>query len=759
MQTLTHRMRTALVHVSIAFVGATSQAQPVAPAAPPPPADDVVSLSEFTVRERADNSYLSAESTSGSRVAVKVTDLPYAVNTIPSELLKDFNVLDITEELAFASSVSGLDQGGNFNVRGFGGNIVLRNGFSRLGNFDRTAADRIEFIKGPAAAIYGQTNPGGIVNIMTKQPRSKPRQTVFLSAGSYDTTREEIEVTGPVPIGSGSKLSYLVNASYFHRTYESPNLATRTKSAYAVLKYDFSKNTSLSVDFDYSFQHNNVIGIPFTVIPGSPVRYTGLATELANKHYSSPTDWNEREVFNYEAFFEHRFSSVFSMRAGANAYKSPRYSYASILSTQYDPAVGQMINRTRRPNYSFLIGRGQSAAIDFVASYPVAKTTNKTLLTVDYYSNQGDRPTFQSASTTFGPTTLDVNNPVHTPYVPFNRTDYVVSRDRWDYARTLGTFLRHQIWMLEDRLIFMGGVRYDRVHNYAHDAFSTFPSTSPRAGQLPEDARWDGDNVSTTFGLNYKITPDIIFFASRSESFVPGGPGGLNLTQEPRVFSPNQTGLGYETGFKFDAFNHRLSMTTSFYDISLKNVQTQEVDPANPGGPLITQFEGGQDAKGFEIDMNWRVMDNLQWLFSYGWTDSRLTDRGSDLDIMSRQTQRIPFDQIGSALKYDINKAVNVYVSMRYVGWTYVDNAGGIRDTTPGSPTLGFTVTHDGRRTIKSPAYAVWNVGAAYKFKTGGALSHTINVTAKNVFDKFYVQPNRNLGDRFNVLVSYNIEH
>jgi len=47
-----------------------------------------------------------------------------------------------------------------------------------------------------------------------------------------------------------------------------------------------------------------------------------------------------------------------------------------------------------------------------------------------------------------------------------------------------------------------------------------------------------------------------VFYAARSESFTPASPGGLDLTKEPVIVVPNQTGLGYETGFKFDALNH-----------------------------------------------------------------------------------------------------------------------------------------------------------------------------------------------------------
>lgn len=91
---------------------------------------------------------------------------------------------------------------------------------------------------------------------------------------------------------------------------------------------------------------------------------------------------------------------------------------------------------------------------------------------------------------------------------------------------------------------------------------------------------------------------------------------------------------------------------------------------------------------------------------------------------------------------------------MRYMSQAFVDTAGGFTNAA-----TKLVETNDGRRVIRSPAYAVWNVGAAYKFKTTGAFSHSLNATVKNVFDKSYVQPNRYVGDRFGVYLSYAIKH
>jgi iron complex outermembrane recepter protein len=724
--------------------------------------DEIVLLSEFNVTSTNDNGYMPAESTSGSRVAVKITDLPYAVNVTTAEQLSNMNIFDLTEETALPSSVSGLDQAGNFSIRGFSGNVTLRNGFARVGNFDRTSADRIEYIKGPAAAIYGQTAPGGLINIISKQPRFKRAQKVTASYGAYETTRVDLESTGAIPLnGDSKKLAYIANASYFHREYEGQELSQLTRSFYLAGIYRFSDQTNVMLNFDYSFTRNNNVQLPVQIDPAQPTtstrRYTGMATEIADLYYSNASNWSRRIIHTFEGIFEHRINEIFSMRAGASVYNTPRYSYSSGGLSNYNP-VSRTLTRTRRPNFSFLEGDGQSAAVDLVASYHWGPTRHKTLLTVDYYKNEGDRPTYNSVSTTFGPGTVSVDQATNIPFVPFSTdrlgVDYVVERDSKDYAATMGNFLRHQFWAFDERFIAVAGVRYDDVTLYKKDYRLTYPVGHPLAGQ-PREAKIDGiNNTSTVLGFNYKIVPGVTFYGSRSESFIPGQPNALDLAVTPVVTVPNQTGLGYETGFKLDAMDRRLSATIAFYEITLQNLQVREIDPNNPGLTIVT-FDGGQKSRGFEIDVNWRISDKFNWLATYSYTHSRATDRGVDIDVMSRQFLRIPYHQAGSTLEYNITPSIRTYVNLRYMSAAFVDTAGGFTN-----PVTNLVDSNDGRRLIQSPDYAIFNVGVSYDFKTtSDRLKHKINLTAKNLFDKEYFQANRYVGDRFGIYGSYTLSY
>jgi outer membrane receptor protein involved in Fe transport len=133
--------------------------------------DDLVELSAFTVKENADNGYVASESVTGTRVRTLIKDLPFAVSVITSEFMQDFDFFDLAKDMAYTANLNGVDTQGNSNLRGYGATFYLRNGFYRLGLVDRVNTDRIEVIKGPNAAVYGQTSPAGLINIVTKKPK------------------------------------------------------------------------------------------------------------------------------------------------------------------------------------------------------------------------------------------------------------------------------------------------------------------------------------------------------------------------------------------------------------------------------------------------------------------------------------------------------------------------------------------------------------------------------------------------------------
>ena len=155
---------------------------------PTRPADsEPVKLTPFEVSAGSSKGYGSSESMTGSRVAMQIIDLPYSVNVLTSEFTKDFAMFELADNITQISNFTGLDIGGNFMLRGFNSSQQLRDGFLRAGRYGASNIDRIEVIKGSNAAIYGRTSPGGMINMISKQPKSVAAQELTLNYGAFGT--------------------------------------------------------------------------------------------------------------------------------------------------------------------------------------------------------------------------------------------------------------------------------------------------------------------------------------------------------------------------------------------------------------------------------------------------------------------------------------------------------------------------------------------------------------------------------------------
>ncbi len=242
----------ALFSLALAAVAQLRKPTPDAPSQKPR-SDEAIQLSPFTVSGGSTNGYIASETTTGTRVATKIADLPFVVNVITSEFLNDFNFFDIGENLAYTSSLSGADEEGNYFLRGFPATFYLWNGFYRLGVIDRFDIDRIEIIKGPNASIYGQTSPAGILNIVTKTPTSNPHEDIRFTYGSYDLGRVEGHVN--TPLGSIGKIRVFNLASFggYDRTYDTASRIICTAGDLEdALKLQFNDHSDLTTTVEWT---------------------------------------------------------------------------------------------------------------------------------------------------------------------------------------------------------------------------------------------------------------------------------------------------------------------------------------------------------------------------------------------------------------------------------------------------------------------------------------------------------------------------
>jgi outer membrane receptor protein involved in Fe transport len=741
-----------ILHACAVFLHAQN-----APTAPPPPDEEIVMLGVFEVVDKDDTGYAATDSITGTRVATAIRDLPYNVNVVMSEFMEDFALYELPDQFAYTSSFSPDEVEGAYSLRGVPNRTQLRDGFRRGGITDRINISRAEVIKGPAAAIYGQTQPGGIINLVSRKPKAKREYHAGLSTGSYGSERIEARATGTLLSTSLGRTTYLLSAAKYKHDYEQQFRRMDQRMWAAVLAHKFTGGTSLGLE--YEFVRKNMgrgTTLPFTIAGGQNDstgrnKRTGYAYELFSFSMQGPGEYNDREVGSLGLTFDHRFGRVLSMRVGANAsYRD----YWRLCSVGNRFAADTRCIIFREPEYSTIFQKRRSLQVDLVAHWRSNAIEQRVLLTFDYNYFRAATIYRQTPSTYYNDPlynvrNLSVDDPDYflLPYDPAIYTD--ITQDDDNITTTHGTFQRYQIIALSDRLIGVAGARFDYIDFDLNDRHGGYAS------------KHNTDAVSPQIGLNYKVTPRQTFFVNCSTSFTPQGSLG---DRGERL--ENETGTGYEAGFKSLFLDGRLSVTTSIYSITKKHVKTTELeeyelrdavgnlvlDPVT-GEPVIrtdrrTRTLGTVKSEGIEVDFNYKIGESLQLIGGWGYVNPRITYAGTDLDAVGRRPARTAKMNGGVAGKYNIRsgplKGLSLNLGFRHTGDSYAQNPTG--GGTVGAD--GFVRDHNGGRDIRTPSYTLWEAGAGYEWRMG-KFRHRVRVNLKNIFDKKYIDTSAYAGDRF----------
>lgn len=795
-----------------ALLGAAFSSVLAAASAPRPASDEIVTLQEFAVTATAASEYLAAESVTGTRVATRLQDLPFAVNVVTSEFIDDFNLVEYKDQFAYVSNIGQSEvQSPAYTIRGFTADTQLRNGFRRIGLIDKVNVDRIEVIKGPAASIYGAVVPGGAVNVITKRPRAKPEQRVSFSAGSLDTYRAQLSSTGPVPV-AGDKLFYRFDGAWYSRKFESAFRKNEQFTGALQLLYKFSATTSLTLEVE-RLQRNETANtsatIPFIVesrpIPWQPTRtynhYLRLADEAFTYTAPNGTSYNVPSLFSFNTqgpqtytnrwvnstnlTFEHRISDVFSLRTGANLFRRDAKRIEVGSRDQYNPATGAIQRGTAR--FRPTPEEGGAVQNDLLAAFATGPLQHKLLVTVDYQQQSEHPRRWNNTSTAFSPAVqasgLNVANPDYsfTSYFQ-NASLYTMDEDAHNTTDVLGFFVSERATAFDGRLNVMLGLRHDEVKTRNRN-YLLAPFSAPTL---------KSNETTYQAGLNYRFLPGLTFFASTSTSFMPQPGTGFRLnpagTGVDTFGLPNEKGRGYEGGIKVALLNERLNFTVSAFDIKRTDVVQSSVS-VNIGttAQSVTPINA-EKSRGVDLDFSYVITDALQVFGAYGQNDARVENSDFSRWLIGSHLRRAPRHNGGVAFKYEFKRGAlqGFFVTggVKYYGASQANPGSGQavrpQDVTAARPftnfrlpngllpfpqfaenavlaTTPYTITlPSGREGVLNREYTAIDAGAGYKWRTG-RYHHRLQVNGTNLADKRYTYGSSAAGDPLMVAFTYEL--
>ena len=463
---------------------------------------------------------------------------------------------------------------------------------------EMSSLEKVEVLKGGAAILYGEVAPGGIINMVTKQPKFNFGGEVSMRAGSYNLWKPALDVYGPL----NKKIAYRINGTFedagsyrdvvhSKRYYFNPSVLFRINNNTSILVQADYLNHHFTPDFGIGSLDNTIIAdVPRGTFNGTPWQYNKVqqSTASVSLGHKINNDWNLKASVNYQ-HYKRDYYSTERIQAKANGdWTRP---LNKILSNE-NSVYGQM-NLVGKINTGAI---GHTLLVGADADYIVEE------------SSKFDNPK----------TYDDFNIIDHSKFVA--RTDIpdanVISKTATPVTRA-GIYIQDLI-SLSNKIKFLAGVRWSMQQAARAKTFDVGRDSTSYGDAKNEDA------FSPRLGIVYKVLRNTAVFASYSNSFSANrGTDVYGNALKPSVIDQ------YELGVKNDFLNGALSVNVTAYQIINNNLaQTAqfEKDGVTPNNnTALKELVGQSTSKGIELDIAGHPAKGLDIIAGYSYNDMRYT--------------------------------------------------------------------------------------------------------------------------------------
>lgn len=553
--------------------------------------------------------YVPIKTAAGTKTSTPIIETPQSVTEITRDQIDVLNWQSTQQAVRYTAGVDGENFGPDqrydyVTVRGFypveyidglQAPIAPASSLNDIG-VDLWGFDSIEILKGPASVLYGETPPGGLLNLNSRRPQDSFGGEVLGQYASYNSWEAAGDVTGPITTDLDGRLTALYRDNGTQLDFERH---TRYYIAPA-LTWNIDPDTKLTLLSFFQHDRDNDCCGGFLPEQG---------TLLPNPNGVIPPSRNFGEP-GYNLFtrtdggvgysFSHNFNANWSFDQDFKYFW-----YKDNTLEVYGAGLEADLQTEDRYNFEFPESIKEYAVDSRLeGQFETGPLTHELLLGVDYryYTN----------FTQFGFGVAPSINAFHPVYgapisilALFNDIDqlqvqtglYAQDQVKWD----------HFVLTLSGRQDWLG----NHQSGTTHDQQFTYRA-----------------------GLNYVFPLGLAPYISYATSFEPT-PGADFSGQ---AFAPS-TGTQVEGGVKFEPTflprNAHVLVTAAAYDI----VQNQVLTP-DPNHVFFSIQTGQVEVKGFELEGVARLFDRISLNGSYTYTDSRVTQGTADVGDQLFETPR-----------------------------------------------------------------------------------------------------------------------
>ena len=652
-------------------------------------------LSTVTVQAKTD-SILATNANAGSLTPMSLMDLPQSVQVANRELLDEQKTYQYADTITYMTGVQRAyttiagGVGNEVAMRGFNldyNNNYLRDGFKYYGLSLSDTADieSVEILKGPASALYGTAEAGGIVNLVTKKPTEGPLVSISMNGGSYGFIRPDFDLSGP--IDSRKTLFYRLNGAYENTdTFRQYAGSEELFLAPYVL---WKPNDSTTLSFLGEWINVNRRSDYGTVLLGDRPAPVPVSTS-----YTEP--WNNEDDRDRQGGYRlrHTFHSAWTLNNGLQISRT-NARYFEVFTT--GPDATDPTQLTRLSDAFYFPTRYIYSQTSVVGLFKTGPITHHVAVGFEagWVTQSSEGPAG------FAPN-VSILNPV--TGTDFAREEAAAALANPLFSLTYQNVYHNQSGFVQDQLDLgshwkaIAGVR---IENYYQDSIDQATDTHQKQSDLP---------VSPRVGIVYRPVSALSFYGSYVRSFIPTSPGAIN--DSGKQFSPEHD-QQWEGGVKFEPGSGQMSMTAALFEIEKNNVLAPD-----PHNPIFSVQNGQERSKGFEFQFQGSPIHGLNLLTSYAFVQAQVTK--SELYPVGNLLPNAPRNSGAIWASYQIPRGV-----LRGLGL---------------SAGLVATAARQDNfyNTALLPGYARVDVGSYYEFKIAERQRMRFSINVQNALDRIY---------------------
>ncbi|MBD9369771.1 TonB-dependent receptor [Xanthomonas sp. XNM01] len=598
----------------------------------------VTELDSVQVVGRAQTLYKADDAAVGTRTDTPLALVPQSVQVLPRELIDDQAARQVTDLYRSISGISFFSYAG-VTLRGFRQENVLYDGlrgdpyagFSVPQLFN---IERVEVLKGPAGALYGGGDAGGVINYVTRKPQAQARRRVELQLGNADFLGGSIEATGPLTADGGVR--YRLGAYADSEEGVRWNADSESVIGDASIAFDVGQTGELVLQFTDITQ--NLGG---NRLRGVPVNDAG--------QFLTSRRWNHNEASDFLdmrariALAQYRFSpsQAWDVDVAARWFENSEHQIyhepMGLIDRDRD-GVAEWMTRQLRNQYRD--NEGFTANANAVWRFSTGGIDHKLLFGGDWYRLDADfrAQTANSAdlARNAGPVPgIDLFAPV---YGVTSFRDYGLAGLPWRDTHTRGLryggYLQDEV-TLTPRWHLLAGLRWDGFEDE----------------DLVSGQRVDGHDTSWRLGSTVVLREGINAYASLASGFVPQS----TANQDPTAGGPfdAEQSRQWEVGLK-SVLGGRYTLNTALYRIERSNIVQATGEVVGGVNQLATL--GLVRSKGVEVDLLADLTERWVLNLAYAYNDARVVDAGSGgiTNASGDRFANAPRNKLGLWTRYDL---------------------------------------------------------------------------------------------------------